>query len=254
MLVGARVASATSLLVLDYNGAKEFGSVHISGGAIDITNGAMIVTTSSFGFVPNGGQLNEYGSPGVAEFGDAAIHDAIVEGANYANGFWDGTNGIMSSTAYANPSSNTAIGWIDNSIGAYTTFRGEPIGPGQSIIAYTYYGDADLSGNVDTSDYLLWSANYKVPNPIGLYGGNYEWIDADFDQNSTIDTSDYLLWSENNYNMPPLYTAGPAVPWTTGAARSVEPVPEPKSFSMVIVAAACLACWVVIGKTGTLRW
>ena len=68
--------------MLDYSDAKTFGSVHIAGGTIDLTNGAMIVTTSSFGFVPSGGQVNEYGSPGVAEFGDAAIHDALAEGAN----------------------------------------------------------------------------------------------------------------------------------------------------------------------------
>ena len=77
----AAEASAQSLLVLDYDAAKQFGNVHIAGGAIDLTSGAMIVTTSSFGFVPTGGAPNEYGSPGVAEFGDAAIHDALAEGA-----------------------------------------------------------------------------------------------------------------------------------------------------------------------------
>ncbi len=78
---------ATTLLVLSYREAKTSGNVHIAGGAIDITNGAMIATTSSFGFVPSGGQANEYGSPGLPEYGDAAIHDALAEGADYANGY-----------------------------------------------------------------------------------------------------------------------------------------------------------------------
>ena len=109
-------AGAQSLLVLDYHAPKTFGSVHIAGGAIDITSGAMIVTTSSFGFVPSGGQSNEYGSPGVAEFGDAAIHDAIVEGANFANGFWNGTNGIISSTAATRADGTLAIGWAPTTL------------------------------------------------------------------------------------------------------------------------------------------
>ncbi len=115
----ASQASAQSLLVLDYNSAKIFGSVEIAGGAIDVTNGAMIVTTSSFGFVPSGdpGGPPEVGVPGVAEYGDNAIHDALVEGGNYANGYWNGTNGIMSSTAQNDNSGFLkAVGWIDNSI------------------------------------------------------------------------------------------------------------------------------------------
>ena len=73
-------ALAQSLLQLDYR-AKVFGTIEIADGAIDITNSAMILdATSAFGFVPVGGQLNEYGTPGVPEYGDNAIHDAIEEG------------------------------------------------------------------------------------------------------------------------------------------------------------------------------
>ncbi len=43
-------------------------------GAINIFNGAMIVTTSSFGFVPSNS------TSGAAEYGDEAIRAAIVEG------------------------------------------------------------------------------------------------------------------------------------------------------------------------------
>ncbi len=45
-------ANAPSLLVLSYSQAHTFGNMHIAGGAIDITNGNMIVTTSDFGLVP----------------------------------------------------------------------------------------------------------------------------------------------------------------------------------------------------------
>lgn len=244
----AQASAQTPLLQLDYNSAKIFGTVEIAGGAIDLTNGAMIVTTSSFGFVPTGGAVNEYGEPGVAEYGDAAIHDALAEGVNYNGGFWNGTNGIMSSDAENNAGTNTTIGWIDNSLGIYSSFRGVPLTTSESIIAYTYYGDADLNGVVDSADYGLWSAG--LGQPVGLYGqtGSIvniwngtslvptpeppEWIDGDFDQSGSVDSADYGLWSAN-YQLPPLYTAGQIQP----AAASA--VPEPATF--VLLAAFALS-------------
>jgi hypothetical protein len=232
LTVATEASAQSTLLQLAYSNAKTFGNVHIAGGAIDITNGGMIVTTSSFGFVPSGGQANEYGAPGVAEYGDNAIHDALAEGANYSGGFWNGTNGITSSNAANNGATNTAIGWVDNSIGAYSTFRGVPVGPGQSIIQYTYFGDADLSGSVDTSDYLLWSAG--LGNPVGIYGGKPEWVDGDWDQSGTVDTSDYLLWSAT-LGLPSLYTPAPIVPGASGAVG----VPEPGSVLLLGLASLC---------------
>jgi hypothetical protein len=237
------VAAAQSILVLDYNGAKTFGAVHIAGGAIDITSGGMIVTTSSFGFVPSGGQANEIGIPGVAEYGDNAIHDALAEGANYAGGFWNGTNGIMSSTAANNFNTNTAVGWLDNSIGAYSTFRGVPVTTNQSIIEYTYYGDADLSGYVDLSDYGLMSAAYKQSQSQIYPDRGVEWIDGDFDQSGFVDSSDYGLWS-GSFLLPPLYSPAAIVPWTTGsAASSAVAVPEPTSLLLLSVAAVAGLGW-----------
>jgi len=233
-LAVAAEASASSLLQLDYNAAKAFGSVHIAGGAIDLTNGAMIVTTSSFGFVPSGGAPNEIGSAGVAEYGDNAIHDALAEGANYSGGFWNGTNGIQSSSAANNANTNTAIGWVDNSIGAYSSFRGVPVSTDQSIIAYTYYGDADLSGFVDNSDYGLWSAAYLQSQSQVYPGRGVEWIDGDWDQSGFVDNSDYGLWSAN-YLQPALYSPAPVVPSAAAA------VPEPTTLALLAVGElACL--------------
>ena len=219
--------------------------IHLAGGAIDITNGAMIVTTSSFGFVPSGnaGYGHEYGTPGVAEYGDAAIHDAILEGANFANGYWNGTNGIFSSAAADNPNTTTTVGWIDNDLSVgYATFRGVTVPPGSSIIAYTYYGDIDLSGYVDVADYtgLTNFFNYATGGYLSgnsnLAGGTgyVDWYDGDIDYSGLVDVSDYTNLV-NLYNQPALYTAGGVVPATWNTVT----VPEPASLVLLVASALC---------------
>ena len=239
---------------MSYSNAKTFGDVHIAGGAIDLTSGAMIVTTSSFGFVPAGGTARRIRHAlAVAEYGDAAIHDALAEGFNVNNGWWNGSNGITSSTAATDPTTSTTVGWIDNQLGFYSTFKTDgqgnpvPVGPGQSIIGYTYFGDADLNGFVDTGDYGLWSAG--LGQPVGLNGQNgqmitsyyvpghegtpqsilepVEWPDADLDQSGAVDTGDYGLWSAT-LGLPALYTPAASrtrdCRWSGVGARAVNPV------------------------------
>jgi hypothetical protein len=196
----------------------------------------MIVTTSSFGFVPSGGFPNELGSPGVAEYGDRAIHDAIVEGMN--NGSWNGTNGIMSSIAANDPNGITGIGWIDNDVvGAYGTFRGVTVPPGSSIIAYTYIGDTDLSGYVDSADYSALTNLFNLEHhgyldpSIGV-----DWFDGDVDYSGKIDSADYTQLT-NVFMAPPLYTAAPLV---APNETLIVPIPEPSTFLLLLVGAICV--------------
>jgi len=225
------------LVQLDYNAAKTFGTVEMDGGAIDLTSGAIIVTTSSFGFVPQGTGTNEYMTNGVGnpEYGDAAIHDAISEGANYNAGFWNGTNGITSSVAanssypggLANPNL-MGVGWVDDSVATYSVFRGLPVNASQSIITTTWYGDANLDGTVDASDYGLLANTILTHTTLG--GGPPEWIDGDFNNDGVVDASDYgLLANSILLGVPPLgYN-----PSLVGASASVSPVPEPGTLALI---------------------
>ena len=151
------------------------GTVNIGqGGQIDLAGGAaIIVTTSAFGFVPSGTQPNEYmvngqGWPGC---GDAAIHDAIVEGANYAQGFWNGTSGIVSLDAQNQPQGLFTVGWLDNSLGFYTSWYGVPVNRSETLIATTWLGDANLDGIVNSDDYGFWSNTVDSNPRTYLYGG-----------------------------------------------------------------------------------
>jgi hypothetical protein len=125
-------------VILDFHAVKVLGAVHIAGGTIELEGGAaLIVTTSAFGFVPFGTQANEYMVNGVgrAEYGTPAIHDAIVEGANFAHGFWNGTNGFVSLDAQYQTDRNFTIGWLDNAIAGDTSWYGKPVNSSQTIIA-----------------------------------------------------------------------------------------------------------------------
>jgi hypothetical protein len=248
-LVAVARLAVLSALVLLYIASSSF-AFHHAGGGIDITNGAMIVTTSSFGFVPSGGFANEYGSAGVAEYGDPAIHDAIIEGFNYPNGYWDGSNGIYSSTAANDPDGNKAVGWIDNdALGQlYSNFRGVPVPPGSSIIAYTYQGDTDLDGRVNISDALNLGNAYGFPPPRGGYmagnglpSGAVDWIDGDTDYSGDVFIADALNLG-NAYALPDLYTPAPTVP----TAEAATAIPEPATLALAIAGAFC-------GLVGRLR-
>ena len=191
----------------------------------------MIVTTSSFGFVPSGGQPNEYGSPGVAEYGDRAIHDALIEGFNINGGYWNGTNGIFSSTAANDPNVAFGIGWLDNSADFYSTWWGQPVSRGQSIIVLTWYGDANLDGIVNNDDYGFWS-NTMSSNPLSyIYGGTRpKWVNGDFDYSGAVNGGDLALWQYvvtapgANYSLGfnPRVEGGAIVP----ASGSVLPAPQ----------------------------
>jgi len=121
----------------------------------------------------------------------------VASGLNLAGGgHWDGP-GITSSEAAAHVQNLTALAVIDNNdpdikLGGLTDLDGVPT-PAESVLAkYTWYGDANLDGVVDTNDYdminnawLLWTSEGKVPD------GGFRWGVGDFNYDGTIDTNDY---------------------------------------------------------------
>jgi hypothetical protein len=240
-LVGPSFADNPGV-ILDYNAAKVLGPVHIASGWIDLTNGSLIATTSSVGFVPAGGQANEYGTPGTAEYGASAVHDAIQEGSNYATGFWNGQNGIRSSTAASDPNTVTAVGYVDNQYTQYGTFWGKSLDTtnySQSIFATTWYGDANLDGIVNGGDYDLLAGTILSGT---TYGPKAEWLDGDFNGDGVVDGADYDLLAGTL-----LQGKGQDLGFSPSAVAggSVKGVPEPTTLGLLAALgvfgwAACL--------------
>jgi hypothetical protein len=109
----------------------------------------------------------------------------------YAGGTWTG-NGITSAAAAADyaalgTAAKTALGYVDNadsSSGGKTTFYGRSVDANAVLIRYTYYGDTNLDGRVNLSDFGILKANYGHTS-----GG--EWYNGDFNYDNRVNLGDF---------------------------------------------------------------
>ena len=172
--------------------------------------------------------------------------------AGFNKGGWNGT-GIISTTASSNPTRLTALGVIVNDNGSgtplygaggtlSTTFNGGDVPiDGDILVKYTYYGDANLDGKVDGSDYS------RIDN--GLLTHATGWYNGDFNYDNAINGSDYAL-IDNAFNRQAalinMQLAGPSAIATeqiVGAATT-SAVPEPALLAWITMTGAGL----LIGK------
>jgi len=124
----------------------------------------------------------------------AEVTALIATGRN--GGAWDGF-GITSSAAAADPRGLTAVGVIDNGdtetgIGGLTTFAGVPVDETSVLAAYTWWGDINLDGVVDSNDYDRIDTNYSLWIKEGrVPAGGFRWAVGDLDYDNMIDSNDY---------------------------------------------------------------
>jgi hypothetical protein len=86
---------------------------------------------------------------------------------------------------------------LDSSTGL-STFDGLTVTGTDVLMKFTYYGDANLDGKVDGSDYS------KIDNGYLTHGTG--WSNGDFNYDGVVNGSDYTL-IDNAFN-----TQGPAIP------------------------------------------
>ena len=103
-------------------------------------------------------------------------------------GAWDGT-GITSATARANAARNTALGVLAgeeySSVGGNGTFDGEAYATADTLVKYTYNGDANFSGSVTFDDY--------VRIDVGFNQQRTGWLNGDFNYSGSVNFDDYVL-------------------------------------------------------------
>jgi hypothetical protein len=162
------------------------------------------------------------------------ISNQIAEG--FSGGTWQGSGGIISSAAASNAKHLTTLGSILNgttygtAAGSLGTFDGINPAATDVLVKYTYYGDANLDGKVDGSDYT------KIDAGFSSHGSLTGWQNGDFNYDSVIDGSDYTL-IDNAFNTQTtsLVTAAQFASPTAQFSGSAA-VPEPTSLGLAMVA------------------
>jgi autotransporter-associated beta strand protein len=176
---GARVVAVNSAdgpkVVLQTSSLSIAGSANSWTGLLDLSDNDLIA---------HNGSLSQ-------------INNQIKSG--FDGGSWQGSGGITSSAAAQDSRHLTALGVIQNSVDGttasdalYTSFDGVPVGSSDVLVKYTYYGDANLDGSVDASDYSRIDNGY-LTQATG-------WFNGDFNYDGVVNGSDYTL-IDNAFNM-----------------------------------------------------
>ncbi len=115
--------------------------------------------------------------------GNASAITALIT-SGYANGTWTGY-GITTSTS----DDYTALGVILNQESVnqtlYDTWSGTPVALTDVIVRFSYVGDANLDGIIDSTDYFQIDSAY-VSHLTGWYNGNFNYDQA-------VNADDYFL-------------------------------------------------------------
>jgi hypothetical protein len=176
----------------------------------------------------------DYQGGGIA--GLATLTKLVKQG--YNGGAWNGS-GITSSSAAADSSHLTAVGIILNTASGptplYTSFDGAAVAVNDVLVKETYYGDANLDGKVDGSDYSRIDNGYLSESTASPLTG---WYNGDFNYDGVIDGSDYAL-IDNAFNQQGAQLSA-EVATPAGLVASGTTVPEPAAVGIVIMGGAAL--------------
>jgi GH25 family lysozyme M1 (1,4-beta-N-acetylmuramidase) len=192
---GGKVLNAGTLAVA--NSAK-----------LDLTNNAMVVRGTNL----------------------ATIRSYLATG--FAGGAWNGP-GVNSSAAAADAGHVTALGSATASSLGRASFKGVTglAGP-EVLVAYTYYGDCDLSGAVSLDDFTLFLNGYQ--------NSGTTWLVGDFDYSGSVTLDDFSLflagYQHQGAPLNAIESAINAVPMASAERAAmlaaVHAVPEPGLFGL----------------------
>jgi hypothetical protein len=218
---GLRAVGGTVRILPDgsANGVSHVTNLGVAAGAkIDITNNKL-VTAAAVG-TWNGSDYT-------------GVTGLIKSGRN--GGGWGGTTGIVTSQTQAIAGNLTTIGvaaasqvkGIAATATATATWAGQTVTGSDSLVMYTYGGDANLDGKINVDDYTRIDFNV----PLGASG----WYNGDFNYDGKINVDDYTIIDFNvGIQGAPFFTAGGA------GGLSATAVPEPTSLAAISLAAGAL--------------
>ncbi len=124
----------------------------------------------------------------------AGVRSQLLSG--YNSGFWSPVgpfsgNGITSSSAASNSTkpNKTAIGFSTAGNLGTNSFAGESVDSSALILKYTYFGDANLDGTVNTADFTMLANHFGSPTQL--------WSDGDFNYDGVVNALDFNAIATN---------------------------------------------------------
>jgi hypothetical protein len=197
---------------------RAISGVNIAGGASvklapHVGNSdATVLVLSQMNIAPTGRLDLGYGALIVKQGNLAAVTGKLATGMSTAGlGAWNGY-GIMSSTAAGDTSHIRAVGVMrnDNGFGGpiygtttpYGLFEGQNPAANDVLVRVTYYGDADLNGQVDGGDYSKTDNGFNTK--MGTTAG---WTNGDYNYDGAVDGGDYAL-IDNAFALQSTQSAG----------------------------------------------
>ena len=234
--IGSGTVTYQSTITIDAGGSLSFNGP-TAAASLALLGNASASSSSNRSLL----QFNGVSLAAASSF-NLANNDMIVHGGNlatvtpelasgYNNGQWNGT-GISSGAAAGNTAHLTALGVIQATTAG--TFDGATVAAGDVLVKYTYYGDANLDGKVDGSDYS------KIDN--GFTQHLTGWSNGDFNYDGVVDGSDYTL-IDNAFNEQgsPIGAASSAqIASPTAQIAGSTAVPEPGVLGILAVGATAL--------------
>jgi autotransporter-associated beta strand protein len=266
VVVNAASSATVQLSQLVPNALGTVGPITIgTGGSLAVTIGANVPTGVLHGALVTPSITFASATSGTLDIANNALDiqnqastpsasllavNAMVRSA-YNNGTWTGP-GITSTNAAQDPAHLTAVGVIlnDNGSGSMlygsggsisSTFDGATPNDGDVLVKYTYYGDTNLDGVVDGTDYARIDFAYQnnlTADPGSQLTG---WFNGDFNYDGVIDGSDYTLM-DNAFNQQGASLASSIAPSATATAQisGTAAVPEPTTLSVLALGAVGL--------------
>ena len=216
------------------------------GSSSNLSNRTLLITSGlNFAGGSSGwsGKLN-IGNNDMDVAGGSLANITSQIGQGYNVGTWQGSGGIVSSNAAASTSHLIALGVIQNNQSGTALFTaGNPFDgtlPGVSdiLVKYTYYGDADLNGKVDGSDYS------RIDN--GYLGHLTGWYNGDFNYDGIVNGSDYTLIDNAFNTQGAQLSAEEAMPTAEVIGQPISAtgssVPEPAAGGLLVMSAIGVLC------------
>ena len=247
---GTNIAGGT--LALANTGSLGSGGINVSNGAVlDVAAGRGAAMKTPSLAVTSGASMDLRDNDLVTGTPKSTIENLVASARN--GGAWNGA-GITSSTA--RNLLTTGLGVLSGSeytsVGGTGTFSGQTYGATDTLVKYTWNGDANFDGRVTFDDYVKIDTGFNTH----LTG----WLNGDFNYSGSVNFDDYVLIdiAFNQQNG----TLSRAIDWISGDDRSgsgrtatgvgmviehfemfgiaygrafLAAVPEPSSFALIVL-------------------